>query len=272
MRCTLLVMGLVLSVLSSCGGEGNIELAASQQLADYQIIDLENGAVTWSAAAPDVAGNRDLVTRSLVLRRMPSQSSVQIGAAADEPFATAAEKPASGSSVRGCFVAVTECTVGQWARLTGTSLPATGAELPVVEVSRDQVLAAFATFAQRTSVVLDLPTHLEWEAAARFGHSGEFPFDPSQPSAREAQVRVRETIASEGVAAVVGSRRANPLGLYDLHGNAWELVRDLDGKGQAGARGGSWSDPVYVARASNRLVVPAEAGHPLIGFRPMLRP
>jgi formylglycine-generating enzyme required for sulfatase activity len=271
-RSLLAGAGFTFLLLVGCSGEGSFAAATAQQVGEYQIIDLAKGTVTWRAEAPDVAHDPLLTSSSLVLRRMPSQSAAQIGAATSEPFAAAADKPATTRAVRSCFIAVNECTASQWALLTGTALPTADGALPQVDRAHDEVLAGLAVFAARTGLNLDLPTQVEWEAAARWGHAGEFPFDPSQAASREAQARVRETVAGTGAAPVVGSRQPDPLGLYDLHGNVWELVRDLDGQGDAAARGGSWSDPVYAARASNRLVVPADAGHPLIGFRLVLRP
>ena len=94
---------------------------------------------------------------------------------------------------------------------------------PVSEVSFEDASAYCAFLAERSGFPIRLPSESEWEAACRGGTRSEYCFgeDPD---------RLAEyawfSSNSKGRAGQVGSRQANPWGLYDLHGNVWEWCED----------------------------------------------
>ena len=56
-------------------------------------------------------------------------------------------------------------------------------------------------------------------------------------------------------------REPNALGLFDTHGNLWELTSD------GHIRGGSWRDGVISARAANLVELGGQYEHALVGAR-----
>lgn len=108
-----------------------------------------------------------------------------------------------------------------------------------------------------------LPTEAEWEATARAGAGGPFPWgawDPSGPVWRGAAEAARRLPVAVDLAAGAG-----PEGHQGLSGNAREWVLAEEG---AVLKGGSWNtaNPADL-RISARLIVPGNAPGIDFGFR-----
>ncbi|MEM6916124.1 MAG: SUMF1/EgtB/PvdO family nonheme iron enzyme [Verrucomicrobiota bacterium] len=114
-----------------------------------------------------------------------------------------------------------------------------------------------------------LPTEAEWEYACRAGTTGPF----SVPEAELADYAVMDPEQIRVGYEKVGTKKPNPFGLYDMHGNVMEWVLDMyveDAYGQRSgvstspleiptalyprvARGGSWYDPPEELRSARRI-------------------
>jgi len=127
-----------------------------------------------------------------------------------------------------------------------------------------------------------LPTEAEWEYAARAGTDTPFPFERGALSdhAHFNRGGVNDRVVP------VAMRAPNPWGLYDMHGNAQELIAGrpfaypdppVDGEpvvdpysapdGAVVARGGSFRDGAAECRSSARLEVRRGHANRYIGVR-----
>jgi sulfatase modifying factor 1 len=108
---------------------------------------------------------------------------------------------------------------------------------PVVCVSWHDAQAYVAWLRRRTGKPYRLPTEAEWEYAARAGTRTSYSFGNDENAlcryARFAdlssQFGWRDGCRSDTFTygpLPVGSLKPNPWGLFDMHGNAWELVED----------------------------------------------
>ncbi|MEN8217008.1 MAG: formylglycine-generating enzyme family protein [Pseudomonadota bacterium] len=138
-----------------------------------------------------------------------------------------------------------------------------------------------------------LPTEAEWEYAARAGTTTEYSFgDDASLLGEYAWYKANAYDVGEKYAHVVGQKKPNPWGLYDMHGNVWEWVADIysssyysesdiyidpTGPSTGGgsyrvARGGSWLAPAPYCRAAIRSFSPPGYRHDLLGFRLLRQP
>jgi serine/threonine protein kinase/formylglycine-generating enzyme required for sulfatase activity len=176
------------------------------------------------------------------------------------------------------FLSKYEATQGQWLRWTGNnpsySKDRNELSLPVETVNWYTSTATLAKFG------LVLPSELQWEYGIRGGKSTRW-WTGDEEKAIVAAENIRgDTLLS------VGSKTANPFGLFDMGGNLWEWCWDeygdygteragdgrrpdpVDGPLLRCLRGGAWgNDPGY-AQSGNRNDDDAAFRYNFLGLRP----
>ncbi len=128
-----------------------------------------------------------------------------------------------------------------------------------------------------------LPTEAQWECICRAGTKTKYSFGDSDTKLGEyAWFAQNAFFIGEEYAHAVASKKANPWGFFDLHGNVWEWCRDgYDRQLPGGAdpfvnpageayriyRGGSWFRGAEVSQSAYRgLNGPSYRDH-FMGFR-----
>ena len=149
---------------------------------------------------------------------------------------------------------------------------------PVINISWFDAVTYARWLSRKTGKTWRLPSEAEWEYAARAGTTTPYSFGKSITT-RQANFdyQIKKTTP-------VGHYRANPFGLYDMHGNVWEWVSDRyskswykisptdnpqgPAKGSARVfRGGSWLYMAKQLRASERNSYSPDFRSKNIGFR-----
>jgi formylglycine-generating enzyme required for sulfatase activity len=121
-----------------------------------------------------------------------------------------------------------EVTRAEWQAVMGNN-PSNfiGDRRPVVNVSWDDAQAFIRKLNRQTGKRYRLPTEAEWEYAARSGGKKEKWAGTSDPSQLDSYAWSKEN--SWLKVHVVGMKRPNGLGIYDMSGNVWEWVQDRYG-------------------------------------------
>ena len=135
-----------------------------------------------------------------------------------------------------------------------------------------------------------MPSEAQWEYACRAGTATPFHFgDTITPDLVNYDGNDFYGSAPKGIdrqkTTSVGSFPANAFGLYDMHGNVWELCQDVWHDNYNGAptdgsawesggniesrlvRGGSWLNPPQSCRSACRYEIAPDFDNFLIGFR-----
>jgi serine/threonine protein kinase len=219
------------------------------------------------------------------------------------------EGPQRKVLTKAIYLGVTEVTQSQYEQVMGTNpscFSATGRgkdavvnletdDYPVESVSRfnatdfclklnqHELLRSFASRSDETAVSVEetgyrLPTEAEWEFACRAGTDTAFSFDESVAQFADYGWFLGN---ADGATHPVRGKEANPWGLYDTYGNAWEWclnrpdeypsdpaadARDLL-SGEGVLRGGSWKDPAAYCRSVCRTSLLPDAPFSNCGFR-----
>ncbi len=181
------------------------------------------------------------------------------------------------------YLGVTEVTQQQYERVMGQnpSWFKGDPQRPVEMVSWEDAVAFCGKLSQKEGRTYRLPTEAEWECACRAGSTTKWSFG-DDPAGLKDQAWFNEN--SNGTTHPVAQKKPNAFGLYDMHGNVWELCADWyadkyyaestvdDPLGAtAGScrvfRGGSWSYGARGCRSASRYTdTPAYWSYNL-GFR-----
>jgi len=165
------------------------------------------------------------------------------------------EVPHRVAITKGFEIGKTEVTRGLWKKVMG-SIPEgilkQDDSLPITKVSWNDVqefMTRLNEIRKGDGYAYRLPTEAEWEYAARGaqkvspeGRQNAYSFGNTDTGMDEYAI---SEMNSKGALHPVGSRRANPLGLSDIHGNVWE-----------------WTMDKYTSDAS-KVAVDSEYGHPV---------
>jgi formylglycine-generating enzyme required for sulfatase activity len=188
------------------------------------------------------------------------------------------ESPVHEVTLSSFYIGRYEVTQAQWEALMGSN-PSKfkGGNLPVENVSWDNVREFIERLNTATGKQYRLPTEAEWEYAARGGKKSRgYKYSGSNSVEDVAWMEDNSGDATHPV----GTNKANELGIYDMSGNVWEWCNDRYGDYPASAqnnpvgagsgrvlRGGSWGRNAGCCRVAIRSGgSPSNSGSSL-GFR-----
>jgi len=184
---------------------------------------------------------------------------------------------------KGFWMAIYEVTQGQYQQLMGTN-PSSfkkGDDYPVENVRWLEARVFIRKLNAASGKTFRLASEAEWEFAARGGRA------QTQIAADHFDDVAWYLANSKSSTHPVGQKKANALGLYDMHGNVWEWTQDCwnedikgapnDGsawlQGQCGARvlrGGSWYDDKAMLSNTARVYNDSDSADNNSGFRLVL--
>jgi formylglycine-generating enzyme len=201
-------------------------------------------------------------------------------------WADAREKPQHRVEIsEGFWLADTPCTQAFWVAINGKQLSrfpqgALAEHRPVAQLSWDDVESFLTLLSSLVpEAVAMLPTEAQWEYACRAGTQTAYWWGDEADSTR---ANMAEKAKKSKQTSDVKTHKANPWGLFDVHGNVWEWCSDArraygdqsefdPGGGRKGEkrvlRGGSWNRSAAHARSASRNDRHFSAGWGSSGFR-----
>jgi formylglycine-generating enzyme required for sulfatase activity len=192
------------------------------------------------------------------------------------------EKPQHQVQIRGFAMSKYVVTQEQWIGLMGNNPSKNkGDLLPVENISWDDAQLFVEKISQKTGKKYRLPSEAEWEYAAKAGSNDDYFWGNDRNIANDFAWYISN---SEGKTQLVGSKKPNQFGLYDMVGNVYQWAQDCwnsdyisapnDGKawetGECSLRvlrGGSWNVNYQFLRSTARYFVESEFPYSFSGLR-----
>ena len=144
-----------------------------------------------------------------------------------------------------------------------------GDDYPAANVNWHDAVEFCRKLSEKAGLEYRLPTEAEWEYACRAGTTTAYSLgDDASELGEYAWYSENPRDVGQEYAHIVGQKKPNPWGLYDMHGNVWEWCSDWHGDYPSGSvtdpagpssgssrvgRGGSWLYEAGYCRSAHRL-------------------
>jgi len=151
------------------------------------------------------------------------------------------------------YLQVMQVTQGDWKKLMGSnpSYFKGNENLPVEQVSWNYIQEFIQKLNKMEETVkYRLPTEAEWEYACRAGSTTAYCFGDEPARLGEYAWFDDHMDAGDEPTHIVGQKKPNAWGLYDMHGNVWEWCQDWWGVYPSGCL----TDPVGPLEGSCRVL------------------
>jgi len=176
-------------------------------------------------------------------------------------------KPQHRVNIQSFAIGKYEVTQEQWYSVMGNNPSKNrGRTLPVENISWDDAQLFVQKLSQKTGVKYRLPSEAEWEYAARAGTTTQYFWGDDVNQAKDYSWYSGNSFRNS---QLVGSKKPNRFGLFDMVGNVWEWTQDCFNKYSSNAptyqrpwisgdcswrvlRGGSWSSEVFFLHSAFR--------------------
>jgi formylglycine-generating enzyme required for sulfatase activity len=287
--------------LDPTNSEGLRLQAAAEKAGDVSALLAKGDWKTTLALDPDNSEGLRLraaapISNSIgmTLKFIPSGTSL-MGSPMDETDTTGDKHQHTVEITKPFYMQTTVITQGQWGNLLGTkpwqgwfsskNNVKAGPDYPASYVSWNDAVAYCEKLSIQEGKTYRLPTEAEWEYACRAGTETVWSFGDDEKALGDyAWYQENTWDIDEKYAHQVGLKKPNAFGLYDMHGNVFELCHDFygedyyqqsptkDPQGPASGssrvlRGGSWLSNPHNTRTTLRDRVVADDRSFTQGFR-----
>ena len=263
-------------------GSHAVKISKSGYADNTQTITISEGkTTTLNATLTKGGGNANIGGFDMVYVK---GGSFAMGATAEQGSdAQSDEKPTHSVTVSDFYIGKYEVTQAQWEAIMGTN-PSNwkGDNLPVENVSWNDIQKFIKKLNAQTGKKFRLPTEAEWEYAARGGNQSKgYKYSGSNNISEVAWYDGN----SRSKTHPVGQKAPNELGIYDMSGNVWEWCQDWYGSYSSSSqanptgpssgsirvlRGGSWYNGARNCRVSSRCYSRPDYRYDHYGFRLVL--
>lgn len=268
--------------LAAGGVKAVVTAWATDDTPDYMVVDISSGVAMKTvnfypseAHLPGgLLGNDAYRLTKIVMRRINAANVLwTMGSNFESGRSVASEAAYTVSLARNYYIGVFELTQGQFTEIIGSNMSSDAGHSdslfrPLTSVSYNKMRCAPCTSAgkndylgggwpnppyadsfldqlrTRTGVDFDLPTEAEWEFACRSGtHEGQWNDGSAKTDANLPGEWLNGQQSSEAIPQPCGLHAPSKWGLYDMHGNVYELCHDWSQDDITGLGGVANVDP-----------------------------